>query len=279
MALTSLFRVENRLRYLMGLPAADGRLVRPIDEPTIARVTFDWAAIHGEAIVRRAEIRKQKWQIKRRELELIAARNHLLPRLDAVGRYRWLGAGDELIDSGGTGIAPFAPDSNAWESLTGGNFQEWELGLQLNIPLGFRRAMTGIRHHQLLLARERAVMDDLELEIEHQLSDAVRDADLNHHLTVSNFYRRVAAQDEVEAVEAVYDSGRVTLDLLLEAQRRRSDAESAYYRTLVDYNRAIMHVHFRKGSLLEYNGVYLAEGPWPGKAHFDSAGAAEGCQS
>ncbi len=59
-----------------------------------------------------------------------------------MGRYRWLGAGDELIDSGGTGIAPFAPCSNAWESLTGGDFQEWELGLQMNIPLGFRRAMT-----------------------------------------------------------------------------------------------------------------------------------------
>ena len=31
-----------------------------------------------------------------------------------------------------------------------------------------------------------------------------------------------------------------------------------------------MRMHFRKGSLLEYNGVYLAEGPWPGKAKFDA---------
>jgi hypothetical protein len=31
-----------------------------------------------------------------------------------------------------------------------------------------------------------------------------------------------------------------------------------------------MLMHFRKGSLLEYNGVYLAEGPWPGKAYFDA---------
>jgi hypothetical protein len=33
---------------------------------------------------------------------------------------------------------------------------------------------------------------------------------------------------------------------------------------------AITEVHYRKGSLLEYNGVYLAEGPWPGKAYFDA---------
>jgi pyruvate/2-oxoglutarate dehydrogenase complex dihydrolipoamide acyltransferase (E2) component len=38
----------------------------------------------------------------------------------------------------------------------------------------------------------------------------------------------------------------------------------------VDYNEAIMRVHARKGSLLEYNGVYLAEGPWPAKAYFDA---------
>jgi hypothetical protein len=62
----------------------------------------------------------------------------------------------------------------------------------------------------------------------------------------------------------------VTLDLLLDAQRRRAEAESAYYRSVIDYNKAIMNVHYRKGSLLDYNGVYLAEGPWPGKAYFDA---------
>lgn len=269
-ALTSLFRVENRLRYLMGLAPTDSRLIRPIDEPTTALLKFDWTAISSESLVRREEIRQQKWQVKKRELELIAARNQMLPRLDAFGRYRWLGAGDELIDSHGTGVPPFLPGSNAFEVLTDGNFQEWDLGLQLTMPIGFRNALTGVRHHQLLLARERAVLQDLELEVTHQLSDAVRDLDLNYGLTQTYFNRRVAAEDEVEAVEAVLDSGRVTLDLLLDAQRRRAESESLYYRALVDYNRAIMRVHFRKGSLLEYNGVYLAEGPWPAKAHFDA---------
>src|SRR4029077_20524208 len=31
-----------------------------------------------------------------------------------------------------------------------------------------------------------------------------------------------------------------------------------------------MEVHYRKGSLLDYNDVFLAEGPWPGKAYFDA---------
>ena len=267
-ALTDVFKNENRLRYIMGLSMSDGRLIRPADEPTLAKVGFDWSGIHCEALTRRVEIRRQKWEIKRRELELIAARNFLLPRIDAVGRYRWLGLGDELINQN---HLPFnTPGSSAFGVLNSGDFQEWQLGLQANIPIGFRRELSGIRHQELLLARDRAIMQDLELEISHQLGDAIRDVDNNYGLTQTHFNRRVAAEAEVQAVSASYEAGRIALDLLLDAQRRRSEAESAYYRSLVDYNRAIMNVHYRKGSLLDYDGVYLAEGQWPAKAYFDA---------
>jgi outer membrane protein TolC len=267
-AQTQIFRDENALRYIMGLSMSDGRLIRPSDEPSSARVAFEWAGIHTEALTRRVEIRRQKWEIKRRELELIAARNFLLPRLDAVGRYRWLGLGDQLVDSGASAFNQSG--SSAFDVLTSGDFQEWQLGLQLSMPIGYRRELSGVRHHQLLLARDRAILQDLENEIVMQLGDAIRDLDFFYQQTQTNFNRRLAAEEEVSAVNAAYIVGNVTLDLLLDAQRRRAEAESAYYRSLVDYNRAIMNVHYRKGSLLEYDGVYLAEGPWPAKAYFDA---------
>ncbi|MEO1496553.1 MAG: TolC family protein [Planctomycetota bacterium] len=277
--LTTLFSRENRLRYLMGLSVSDGRLIRPADEPTTALLAFDWSAVHTEALARRVEIRRQKWEIKRRELELIAARNHLLPRLDAFGTYRWLGAGDRLFDGDRLDqdsvtmqpvTSPFRPGAGAFNSLTDGDFQEWELGLQFSLPIGFRQELSSVRFHQLSLARDRALLQDLELEVSHQLGSAIRDLDLNYGTTETNFNRRAAAAREVEAVQAQYEANRVTLDLLLDAQRRRSEAETAYYRSLVNYNMAIARVHYRKGSLLDYNGVYLAEGPWPGKAYFDA---------
>ena len=69
---------------------------------------------------------------------------------------------------------------------------------------------------------------------------------------------------------AAYETDTVTLDLLLDAQRRLAVAQSDYFRSLCDYAEGIRTVHYRKGSLLEYNNVYLAEGPWPGKAYFDA---------
>lgn len=262
-SLSNLYRTESTLRYLMGIAPTDGRLIRPSDEPTTARVDFDWYTIHAESLTRSAELRQQKFIIKQRELELIASKNFLLPQLNAIGQYRWLGLGDDLID-------PNNNTSNAFGSMTSGEFQEWQLGLNLSMPLGFRRELAGVRNAQLQLARERAVLQDQELELTTDLTNSVRDLNDFYTVTQTNFNRRSAAQDEVKAVEAAYNQGVVNLDLLLLAQQRLAEAERAYYRSLIDYNEAITTVHFYKGSLLEYDGIMLAEGPWPNKAYFDA---------
>ena len=266
-ALRDLYKSETRLRFLMGLAATDGRLIRPADEPTRARVTFDWNDIHSEALTRSVELRGHQWRVKQRELELIASRNQLLPQLDAVGIYRWFGQGDRL--TGNQTNFP-AEGSGAVDEMFEGRFQEGQLGFQMSVPLGFRREMAQVRNSQLLLARSRARLEDAELEVSHQLSDAVADLDAQGMLAQTHLNRRVAAGREVDAMEAAYDTGTVTLDRLLDAQRRRADAEIAYYRSLVEYSLSIILVHLRKGSLLDYNSVVLAEGPWPNKAYFDS---------
>jgi outer membrane protein TolC len=273
-ALNDLYRAENRLRYMMGLAATDGRLIRPADEPTDAKVVFDWCDIHAEGLCRSVELRQEKWRVKQMEMQLIASKNLLLPRLDVGGKYRFLGTGQDLLEYPGQ---PFTTTNggnitgtDAFSTLSSGAFQEWELSAQFSMPIGFRQPLAAVRNAQLQLARERAILQDQELELSHQLADAVRDVDTNYTLAQTNFNRRVAAEQQVEAVKAAYDAGTVTLDLLLEAQRNRADAEAAYYRSLTDYNKAIMLVHVRKGSLLEYNGVFLAEGPWPAKAYFDA---------
>ena len=96
-SLNALYAAEAKLRYLLGLAATDGRLIRPKDEPTTAKVTFDWCDVLNEGLARSVELRQQKWIVKRRELELIAAKNFLLPKLDFVAQYRWLGLGNDLF--------------------------------------------------------------------------------------------------------------------------------------------------------------------------------------
>jgi outer membrane protein TolC len=273
-ALADVYRSEDRLRYIMGISASDGRLIRPADEPTTARISFDWQQALVESLSRSPELRKQKWRIKQRELELIAAKNLVLPRLDLLGTYRFLGMGQDLINQNYSPYEAGGSDplfgTDAYSTLLSGKFQEWQAGAQFLMPLGFRRELSTVRNYQLQVARERARLQDEELEVSHALVEAVRNVDTNFALTQTNFNRRVAATRQVEAVQAAYDAGTVTFDQLLDAQRRLADAEVSYSRSLIDYNRSIAQLHYRKGSLLEYNGVFLAEGPWPAKAYFDA---------
>lgn len=265
------FKSENRLRYLMGLAATDGRLIRPSDEPATAKVTFDWHAIHEESLNRSPELRRQKWNIKQREMELIAARNQLLPQVDGVLLYRWLGLGDNFNTFSRTGKNfDTTGGSTAVNELLEGRYQELEAQLQVAIPIGFRRELSQVRNQQLQLARERARLEDMELELTSQLTDAFQNLEAQHDIARSNLNRRVAAERQVEALLAAYDTGTISLDILLDAQRRRADAEAVYYQSIMEYNLTLLTVHLRKGSLLEYNGVLLAEGPWPCKAYADA---------
>jgi outer membrane protein TolC len=260
---------ERRLRLLMGLSPTDGRLIRPTDEPIMAKVEFDWDQASAESATRRAELRRQKWQIRRRELELIASKNFLLPRLDAVGRYRWRGFGDDLLGNEDGTLGQF---NSAYGDLTNGDFQEWQLGVELSVPIGFRRAHAAVRNAELVLARDRALLRDQQREVIHELADAIAEMDRTFVVAQTSFNRMIASRQQHEALLVPFEENKeVSLDLLLDAQRRVMESESRYYRALAEYAIATKNVHFVKGTLLEYDGVYLAEGPWPGEAYKDAA--------
>src|SRR5262249_44100751 len=125
---------------------------------------------------------------------------------DAVAIYRWLGAGEHLLEPGGTGIYPYA-GSNAFSTLADGNYQEWQLGFQFNMPLGFRREVASVRNAQLAAARERAVLRDHELLVSHLLGDAIRELDDSYHLWHTRQGVWTAAQRRHEALRAKLDSG------------------------------------------------------------------------
>ena len=173
-----------------------------------------------------------------------------------------------MIDNGDSNIS-----GGALDNLGSGHFQNWHFGIQGQIPIGFRKQRDGVTNAELALARERVKLRETELEVSHQVAYALSDMEADLVLTATNFNRRLASQRNVEANLAIYETSQNNLDtlnILLNAQRSLAQAESDYFRSVTNYAKAISQVHFRKGSLLEYNGVYLTEGPWPAKAYFDA---------
>jgi len=254
--IAGVFSAERNLRRLLGVPANDGRLIRPAEEPTIAKRVFDWHESIDMALGRRVELRRQRWTIKQRENELLASKNYLLSQLDLIGLYRWRGFGDGLL--GNRDI----PNGSAFSSLYSGALQGWQLGLQFSTPLGKRREHAAVRSAELRLARERAVLRNQELTISNNLSSQFAEMERTYEVARASFNRSLAERQRLEAANAKYDAGEELLEFVLQAQQRTADADSSYYQASVDYSLAVSNMHVNRGSYLDYMGVQLSEGPW-----------------
>lgn len=261
-----LYAAEQRLRYLMGLPPTDGQLLKPVSQPMDGEVVFDWNASLGDALTRRVEIRRQKWTIKRRELEMLAARLNRRPTLDFLGQYRYRGLGDSLIDKYETNNS----FNSLYQNIFRGKFQEWQAGVELAYPVGLRQASAAVANARWNLAREQAILKEQELRISHDLSTASRQVARAYQLMQSNYNRQDSDREQVAALQARYESGLDNINFLLQAQQQLTTSQSAYFRSLTDYQLALRDFHREKGSLLNYNQVGLSEGAWPAAAYQDA---------
>lgn len=255
---------ERRLRLIMGMAINGGPVLRPSDEPVVTPVSFDWDTLTSTALESRPELRRQRWRIKQLELELIAGRNLLLPDLDVVGRYRWRGFGNDLISQSD------AQFSSAYGDLASGNYQEWQLGVELEVPIGFRRAHAAVRNSEHGLARARAILRENKRDVVFGLSNSVTDVKRAFTVVQAQYNRYLAAEKQIEALAAAEEAGRISIDLKLEAQRRLLDTEILYHQATVDYTLALRNVYFEMGTLLDYNNVTLLEGPSPDGAVDDA---------
>jgi outer membrane protein TolC len=267
-SLQSLYNTEIQLRRLIGLSVNDGRVIRPADEPVTAEFVPVWYVCLAESMTRREELRRQKWNIKSLELQLVAAENLTNPRLDFTYNYHLNGFGDRLYSRSADNSG--APFNSAYTALLRSQQTGWNTGFEFSMPLGFRNAHAQVRNVELRMAKAREVLAVQELEISHELANAFQNLDSGYVIAQTNFNRRRAAERQLQAFDAEYKTGRKTLDLLLQAQTRLANSEIAYYRSLIQYNKSITDIHYRKGSLLEFNNVHLSEGEWSPNAYNDA---------
>jgi hypothetical protein len=225
-------------------------------------------------LANRPELRRQKWEIRSLELQLTAAKNLSRPRLDLVSQYRINGFGDQLLgeeDDDGFTDAGYA---SAYEVLTQGDNTGWGAGLQFSMPLGLRLARAQVRNYELRLRKARSVLQEQEQEIARELNNAILEMDRWYLLAESGAKRATVAADftdttaEREFIMETRDP--ISLGRVLESKITSRDADQSYLRSIIEYNKALTELNFRKGTLLQENSIYLAEGQWNPAAYEDA---------
>jgi len=268
-------KAEYRLRRLLGLPLNDGTFITPVDVPSAAKLELDWESSLLESLSNRQELRRQKWEIRSLELQYKASKNLARPRLDFISQYRVNGLGDQL---GGRedddGITDTGYNSY-FESLSQGQNTSWTTGVSFTMPLGLRLARAQVRNYELRLRKAHAVLARQEVEIGYELSDAMINMEQNYLLaesglkkvaTAKRYAEKTLSRAEIDVREE--DSG--PLLRALEAKLSSRESQQGYLKLIVDYNKAITDLNFRKGAILQTNSIYLAEGEWNPEAYEDA---------
>lgn len=248
---SGVLQAEANLRRLLGMPQSDGTIIRPTEQPYMGDVAWEWNSLLADALTNRIEIRQQLWRMKQRELELRASRNFLQPRLDAIATFRNNGFGDRLVG----GDSRF---SSALTDSVSGDHNEWELGVTLDMPIGFRQAWAGVRNAELKVVREKNVLVEQEKQIAHELGSAVRASRLAFRSAQLAHNRMIAAQDAYQARKAAFEADSVSLDLLLDAVRRMAEAQNQFDRAQVDLQLSHESIFRQSGGLLSNHAIDIS---------------------
>ncbi|HUG20501.1 MAG TPA: TolC family protein, partial [Planctomycetaceae bacterium] len=269
-ALSTIYSTETQLRRLLGLPVNDGKVIRPLGDPLTGEFVPNFYTSLAESLTNRVELRKQKWNIKSLDLQLVAAQSLTRPRLDFVGSASLNGFGDDLLDEHTTDPVSGAGLNNMYGTLTRGDQTGWGVGVEMSVPIGYRSAHAQVRNIELRLAKAREVLSVQEMEISHELARAIQNLALTYQNSQTLLNRWIAAQEFVRIRSEEKKAGISNTDLLLRAISSQAQAESAYHISLIEYNKALADFQFRKGTLLEFNNIFLAEDDWDPDAYQDA---------
>lgn len=247
---------ERQLRALMGLQMTDGYRLVPADAPTLAAYRPDWHSALDTSLKHRPELYTARQDVKANQMNVQLAKNALLPDLRFTATYDANSLGSRLDGPG---------QDNAFRNLASNTFNDWAVGLRLNIPIGYRAAHANLRQAHLQLARAYLVLQDMELKTERFLGLQYRRLSSTYKQIQANRAQREAFGVQLQVRYERYLAGAAgaTLDTLLEAQRFWADALSQEYQAIVGYNNALCGFEFAKGTILQHDNVHIAEGALP----------------
>ena len=278
-ATADVITTERQLRNILGLKPADNRRIIPVTAPTEARLEPDWDVSLAQMVSFQPDIVRNQLLTRVAELQLLVARNQLLPQLNLDALYQFNGFGHTLdsAEAVGTGanIQAINPLTQALQRSAGvntlpnqyHNFQSYQVGLTFIMPLGFRNALANTRQAQYQLLRQRAFLQQVVHQTTHSLARFFLEVDANYKQFKTAGRLREAAQQRLEAQQAFYEAGTITIDRYLDALRNWSTAVALEAQYKTSYNTSIIALEEAKGTLLAYDNIALAEGPHPAKAY------------
>jgi outer membrane protein TolC len=249
----SLFAAEgavlNRvasLRGILGLPPGSDFTIVPTTPPLLGDVEFDWESLVQLAEENRPDLVELKLVLDADQQRILQARNRAQPQLDAVALYRWNGLEGEM---------PIGERLRA----DPGEHTDWSLAVNFSVPFTLRAERADLRQNELLLAADRANLQQGLLSASHDIAFTLRTIDQLQQQYVAFQNARSASQDSLALQSAEFGEGRTTfLDFLL-AVNTWANSVTSEAGSVTQLNTTLADLEFQTGTILETHGIRLFE--------------------
>ncbi|HEX6161366.1 MAG TPA: TolC family protein, partial [Thermoanaerobaculia bacterium] len=221
LAVANVRDAEDRLRALLNLdPAEWDRPIIPTDPVEYTPITVDMNAAVAQALRQRPELRQQNLTIENLRVQQLFARNQVLPAVDLDLGYNLAGsAGRFFRNDPITGQPNLVERSNYFDALGqigGFDFPEWNIGVNVAIPLTNIGARSNYRRAQLDLEQSRTTQAQTQQNIVVEVRGAARDVETAARSISATRAARDAAERNVEAERRRYENGMTTNFQVLE---------------------------------------------------------------
>ena len=184
----------------------------------------------------RAELLELEINVAAEALQVLIARNALLPLASLDYRYAQSGLG--------------AGFSDANDQALGGDFEGHTLGLRLEVPLGNEAAEANLRAALLRRLQRLATADLRRLQITQEVFDAIDNLETGWQRLLATRQSVLLESRLVEAEERQFGLGLRTSTEVIEAQTRLADARAREASALANHQIAQVDVAFATGTVL-----------------------------
>jgi len=242
----NLLQQEAAFRNLLGLPPSDGLRFIPVTPPARGRVQPDWYGLLALAEQQRPDLIELKLILDADFQRLTQARNNALPQLDADLLYRW------------NGLEGRTPD-NRYIRSEDGAFTDWTAGVNFSVPLGLRAGRANVRQQELLIARDRANLNQGMHSATHDIAASLRNLAQFYEQYLAFREFREAARLNLDVQLAQFRNGRVIYLNVLQAITDWGNSVSQEAQSLTQYNIELANLERQTGTILETHGVRFFE--------------------
>ncbi|MBI4264633.1 MAG: TolC family protein [Acidobacteria bacterium] len=220
--------------------------INPVDRPVFAPEPLDVEAAVRRALENRADLEQARRQIQSNDITMRLMRNQTLPNLDLTASYGAEGLGGTQYRRQGSGVTSIIVGTlpggygDALRTLTGRNYPNWNLQLNLSYPIGASAAEANYARARVQLNQSAAQLRALELQVATEVTNAALQVDNGLRRYEAASAARQLAQTRLEAEQSRFDVGLSTNFFVVQAQRDLATAQNSELRALLDYRRALV---------------------------------------